>query len=182
MNTRRQLVRVKAAAARRAIDDPIWASANAVLYDLCAKHPKHTDDAIIVAKLWLLGRAYAAAIERGATGQYAGDRLYTHLVTRVLKNSRIDAILQKIRVLRRPNAETVVAAHQAVVKLLRRISGHNNPSLASKHLHFHCPNAVSIYDMRAATAIRRATNRLKTPLATKNLRNPYAAFYTRCQF
>jgi len=60
------LVKVKAPAARRAIDDTIWDTANGILYGLCRKYPGHTDDAIIVAKLWLIGRSYAAAIERGA--------------------------------------------------------------------------------------------------------------------
>jgi hypothetical protein len=177
----RKLVRVKPTAARRAIDDTIWDTANSVLYRLCRRHPRHTEDAVIVAKLWLIGRAYAAAIERGVSGKYSGDKLYTHLVTRILKGSKIDVILDEIRALRRPKAEIVVAAHQAIVKVLRCISGHNNPSLASKYMHFHCPRVVYIYDMRAATAIRQVTGRVKLPPALAKLKNPYAAFHVRCE-
>ena len=45
-------------------DDP-WSIGNQVLYDLCRRYPYHVVDAEIVATIWLIGRAYAASIERG---------------------------------------------------------------------------------------------------------------------
>jgi hypothetical protein len=42
----------------------IWDLGNDTLYRLCAEHPGHTEDHVIIAKTWLIGRAYAAAVER----------------------------------------------------------------------------------------------------------------------
>jgi hypothetical protein len=181
LKTRRKLHHVEASAARRAIDDPIWDTGNTVLYRLCAREPKHTKDAVIVAKLWLIGRSYAAAIERGVSGKYSGDKLYTQLATRVLKGSKIDTILAGVRALRRPEVDTVALAHKAIVKVFRRISGHDNPSLASKYMHFHCPRIVYIYDSRAMSAIRRVTKPVKPPPAKTVLKSPYALFFLRCE-
>ena len=44
--------------------DNEWSLGNSVLYDLCKTYPTHKDKKSIVAKIWLIGRAYAAAIER----------------------------------------------------------------------------------------------------------------------
>ncbi len=44
--------------------DDIWALGNETLYKLCRDHPEHKNDKAIVAKIWLIGRSYAAAIER----------------------------------------------------------------------------------------------------------------------
>ena len=41
-----------------------WNVGNKVLYDLCRERPLHTDTQAVLAKIWLIGRAYAAAIER----------------------------------------------------------------------------------------------------------------------
>ena len=50
---------------RAAIDNYTpWKLGNDVLYKLCAMHPRHTEDAVIIGKFWLIGRSYAAAIER----------------------------------------------------------------------------------------------------------------------
>jgi len=38
---------------------------NTVLYDLCKSYPRHDEEDVIASKIWLIGRAYAAAIERG---------------------------------------------------------------------------------------------------------------------
>src|SRR5437762_51878 len=66
--------------------DP-WRLGNQALYDLCRKYPRHVDDAEIIAKVWLIGRTYAASIERGkgnAVGaNVSNDRFYTDHVTRV---------------------------------------------------------------------------------------------------
>jgi hypothetical protein len=41
-----------------------WDLGNSVLYDLCRKHPSHKTADEILAKVWLIGRSYAASIER----------------------------------------------------------------------------------------------------------------------
>jgi len=177
----RKLIRVSPSFAIRAIDDPIWDAANRVLYDLCRRHPDHTDEAIIVAKVWLIGRSYAAAIERGAISKYLGDKLYTKGVSRILKRRSLDNTLKRVHALRRSDAETVVSALEAINKVFGQISGRNNRSLVSKYMHFHCPKSVYIYDSRAVRAIRLLTKRARLSKTMKSLRSPYASFFLRCE-
>jgi hypothetical protein len=47
-----------------ALAPSIWDLGNQVLYSLCQAHPRHDHSDAIVAKVWLIGRSYAAAIER----------------------------------------------------------------------------------------------------------------------
>lgn len=49
----------------KALADSAWDMGNQVLYDLCRRHPGHSEPGEILAKIWLIGRSYAAAIERG---------------------------------------------------------------------------------------------------------------------
>ncbi len=42
----------------------IWDAGNEVLYRLCTDKPARSEDDVIIAKTWLVGRAYAAAVER----------------------------------------------------------------------------------------------------------------------
>ena len=42
----------------------LWDFGNGILYDMCAIYPAHKSVDQIVAKIWLIGRSYAAAIER----------------------------------------------------------------------------------------------------------------------
>lgn len=49
-----------------------WDLGNQVLYDVCRQNPDHTDEQAIIAKILLIGRTYAAAIER--RGQNRIDR------------------------------------------------------------------------------------------------------------
>jgi len=41
-----------------------WDLGNQTLYSLCQDHPMHDRDDVIIAKVWLIGRSYAAAVER----------------------------------------------------------------------------------------------------------------------
>lgn len=43
--------------------DDIWTLGNETLYKLCRDYPEHKTDKAIAAKIWLIGRAYAAAVE-----------------------------------------------------------------------------------------------------------------------
>jgi hypothetical protein len=64
----------------RAIDDPTWDIGNRALYALCREFPRHERAPEIVAKVWLIGRSYAAAIERGQQSDLLGDDFYTEVV------------------------------------------------------------------------------------------------------
>lgn len=54
---------------------------NGILYRLCEEHPGHTNEDEIVAKIWLVGRSYSAAIERRrASRDVSGEAFYTTTV------------------------------------------------------------------------------------------------------
>lgn len=62
---------------RQAMGTTPWDLGNQVLYDLCRQYPGHTDEQAVIAKIWLIGRTYAAAIERRWTkSELTGDRFY----------------------------------------------------------------------------------------------------------
>ncbi len=140
--------------------DP-WCIGNEVLYDLCRRYPRHTVDAEIVAKVWLIGRAYSAALERGrgkASGSdLSNERFYTEATPKALRKSCLDDDLDALARLKEANASNVapiLAAHAHLVGLFYDLTNKSKRSLASKYLHFHLPNLFFIYDSRAALGIR----------------------------
>jgi hypothetical protein len=135
---------------------------NGSVYDLCRRYPRHVDDAEIIAKVWLIGRTYAASLERGK-GDIVGldvsnDRFYIDHVTRVLRASTLDQTitqLEQVTEVEDPESiQLVLRAHAELVKLFFELTGKKKRSLASKYLHFHLPSLFFIYDSRAMAAIR----------------------------
>lgn len=141
-------------------DDP-WSIGNKVLYDLCRRYPRHAVDAEIVAKIWLIGRAYAASIERGrgkaVDSGLSNDRFYTEAVPKALRTSRLDEKLEAL-VMQRTTAESnvgpILDAHAHLVHLFHGLTNKSKRSLASKYLHFHRPDLFFIYDSRAVQGVR----------------------------
>src|ERR1700675_3892793 len=75
----------------KALSVTAWDFGNQVLYDLCATNPGHARDDIIIAKVWLIGRSYAAAIERRrSTAGAVGDAFYETVVAPKIRSSGID--------------------------------------------------------------------------------------------
>lgn len=78
----------------------IWSAGNATLYSLCAEFPLHTDAQKVIGKLWLIGRAYTAAIERRPTSrekQKVPIDEYYRRAARALANSGLDGQLALLR-------------------------------------------------------------------------------------
>lgn len=138
----------------------VWDFGNKVLYDLCQSHPKHKRDDEIVAKIWLIGRSYAAAIERRKTRKDDNDQFYESVVGPAIRQSRIDVWLSSIR----RNDDNVirksVQVHKKVMDLFCSFTGLKKRSLASKYLHFHKPDSFFIYDSRAKRSIMKVTPRI----------------------
>jgi hypothetical protein len=118
-------------------------------------------DAEIVAKIWLIGRAYAASVERGrGTGgdeALSNDRFYTEAVPSALRASQLDKRLGALAEFERvddSNVAPILETHAHPVKVFYRLTGKMKRSLASKYLHFHQPHLFFIYDSRAASALR----------------------------
>jgi hypothetical protein len=162
----------------------VWRLGNQVLYDLCHQHPLHARDDIIIAKVLLIGRVYAAAIERRRVIVTQGDDFYTKKVAPQIRNSPIDAWLSALPAY--PISDyaattRILKTHCNVTKLFSRISGLNKRSLASKYLHFHRPDLFFIYDSRATLGIRRATPPLREPRPDE-FDLEYTRFFRRCQW
>jgi hypothetical protein len=153
---------------KRVVDDARdpWAICDGVLYDLCRRRPRHRDIQEIVAKVLLIGRVYAAALERGrgSAKEVAATNagFYTRDVAPALKRSRLDAQLgdlRRVRVLKREHLVPVLRAHGDLVEVFRQLTAKKKRSLASKYLHFHLPRVFFIYDSRAVAGLRRASPR-----------------------
>jgi len=147
----------------RAIDDSRdpWMVSNGLLYALCARYPDHRDTKAVIAKMLLIGRAYAAAAERGrsagSTSGSSGDEFYVRDLPRALRASALDAQLSALRRLRRianDNAIQVVQVHSTLMSILRDLTGLEKRSLASKYLHFHLPRLFFIFDGRSQRIMR----------------------------
>jgi hypothetical protein len=130
----------------KSTENDIWAFGNNVLYRLCQEYPKHDKPDIIVAKIWLIGRSYAAAIERrnpAFDGGIPNDSFYENRVAPALIALEIDRRIDSLRQFDSVNRETIPAilqTHGHLMDIFNKITGKNKRSLASKYLHFHLPN------------------------------------------
>ena len=134
-----------------------WRVGNDVLYDLCNARPKHTNEAEVIAKIWLIGRSYAAAIERRREKSEENDEFYVKTVAPAIVRSRIDSWIGEAKRHGQPSVEslpTLLQVHHEMTQLFRKISGLEKRALASKYLHFHVPQLFYIYDTRALEALR----------------------------
>ncbi len=148
-------------AARAAELDP-WRVSNACLYRLCAEHPTHEDDAATAAKLLVIGRVYAATLERGrgsaTSANSDSDAFYLDHAAPTLRKSRLDYRLKRLSAITEifPAAiPEILRTHGYLMSLFRKLTGRNKRSLASKYLHFHLPQHFFILDSRAIAELRK---------------------------
>jgi len=164
-----------------------WDLGNQVLYDLCARYPRHIDKSEIIAKIWLIGRAYAAAIERrknSGHGIFNGDDFYLEKVAPSVQNSEIDewlSALVNISEVNENNLSQILRVHFQVTQLFNEISGLEKRSLASKYLHFHYPKLFFIYDSRAVSAVSHLSSITgRAGRSTLKVDNEYRKFCEKC--
>lgn len=157
---------------------------NGVLYQLCKDYPRHESINEIESKVWLIGRAYAAAIERGrgSTAEVGNDDFYHAVVAPTFKDSELDERLDAIKGFRditEKNASRILAVHGYLVRLIRdKITPRRrNRSFASKYLHFHMPNLFFIYDSRVAGALAGKIRLPKDIKTDQEIDDDYAAFF-----
>src|SRR5262245_1909405 len=122
----------------RAMDANCWDFSNQVLYDLCRAHPTHEKESIVIAKILVIGRVYAAAIERRRSKKQeeGTDNFYVDTVAPMLMKSEIDRWIAEARASRpgTPSAlTTLVKVHRDTTALFHEISGLEKRSLASKY-------------------------------------------------
>src|SRR5436853_5257476 len=109
----------------RAIDSSFWDFGNRVLYDLCARYPAHDRDDVIAAKVWLIGRSYAAAIERKRDTALAsdGDSFYEETVAPKIRKSGIDTWFRALSADKLDDLVLTLTVHKKVMGLFTEISG-----------------------------------------------------------
>lgn len=165
----------------------MWHFGNKVLYTMCKKSPLHINEGEIVGKVWLIGRSYAAAIERKANSKYKGDNFYRYEVAEKIKavgselDSRITSLREQPKVTKELLGE-ILETHNFLINVFNNISGMDNRSLASKYLHFHVPNIFYIYDTRAVrgvTKMKTLDRLLKKELLTYDCDKIYADFVSK---
>lgn len=134
------------------LEDSKWNYANSILYEMCSKNPLHIDADIIVGKIWLIGRSYAAAIERRKNkDENDDDDFYYEVVAPKMLSigetldERI-AELNNYTVLTEEKLDLVLNTHKMLTDAFFDITELEKRSLASKYLHFHCPQMFFIYD------------------------------------
>ncbi len=161
----------------------VWDFGNGVLYKLCAEYFYHTEDEQILAKVWLIGRAYAAAIERRRIKVANNDDFYIGEVVPAFKNSKLDVKLRELSQfdkLTEKNLKNMLETHFYLTKLTAELTGLEKRSFCSKYLHFHLPNLFPIYDSRVVGSLRKFIS--KTPdrfskiMNSANIDREYAKF------
>lgn len=163
-----------------------WDAGNRVLYDLCREHPAHTDNGEVLAKILLIGRVYAAAIERRRTksDDHDNDRFYVETVAPAIRASNIDKWLRRARAVEPGTPDgtrALIAVHGDTTRLFSEISQLEKRSLASKYLHFHVPKLFFIYDSRAVEAMREFSDVLPRAGRTDGTGdNEYRKFAGKC--
>jgi hypothetical protein len=164
-----------------------WDLGNQVLYSLCQDHPKHDRGDAIIAKVWLIGRSYAAAIERRKNAKDSSDEFYETTVVEKMKKPAVEQWLSSL-----PDRMTdpwrelgqVVAVHKRLMDLFTEMTGLEKRALASKYLHFHRPDLFFIYDSRAKGAIGKATPSIRkiARIQAKEADHEYLTLVRRCQW
>lgn len=164
-----------------------WDLGNGILYDMCKKYPKHINEEEIIAKIWLIGRSYAASIERRKNKDELNDDFYIETVAPALKDWGIDRRIAFLNQKKRMSDEAVFSAlelHGYMQGIFKKITGLEKRSLASKYLHFHLPHIFYMYDSRAGLAVGKLIGK-KNALLDKNstgegvIDKQYAAYFMR---
>lgn len=141
-----------------------WEYGNSVLYRMCEEEPGHQQADIIAGKILLIGRTYAAAIERRKNKDGAGDDFYfSRVAPKMLEiGPELDGRIKELRETKRhiaDNVEAILGTHKFLTDAFFELTGLEKRSLASKYLHFHCPKQFFIYDSRASVGVRKLVKR-----------------------
>lgn len=163
----------------------LWHVSNNVLYEMCKKYPSNKNTADVVAKIFLIGRSYAASIERTKN-----DNVYEKKIPElVAKHGKdIDSALLECN---KSDLQSVFSTYDLILNSFHEVSGKWNRSLASKYLHFHQPENFFLMDSRAKkglsevlkvyTAVSSTKNAEKKLYSVSNESKEYVNFYLRCK-
>ncbi|MBU3907345.1 MAG: hypothetical protein KKA64_03785 [Nanoarchaeota archaeon] len=143
------------------LKDKKWMLGNNILYKMCSDYPSHTDPEEIRAKILLIGRSYAASIERRSkiNKKHINDDFYDYVVKEFIKfnsKNKFDEKLSKLKnkEFNEKTLKDILILHKELTKFFKELTGKEKRSLASKYLHFHVP-IFPIYDSRANSSINK---------------------------
>ncbi len=138
---------------------------NEILYEMCAKNPRHTDPCVIASKMWLIGRAYSAAIERRRPRDNKPleptRELYCKISNEIISariDSDLDELPDDISTDKIDNTELfhkALKVHNKFINIIYKITKTKNISFSSKYLHFHKPDCFFIYDSIVSSNIKK---------------------------
>lgn len=178
----------------KAMKDNNLSFANAVLYKLCKKNIEHQDTEKVIAKIWIIGRTYAAQIERQKPASYTTEQYYV-AVAKNLKETNFDSTISQLQSVKdkgisEQTLQPILNAHSCLMKALRvdDENGKSRRSFCSKYLHFHFPKLFFLYDSMAATSlphykhyIQKDWERLrKIIINNKDWDEKYANYFITC--
>ncbi len=126
---------------------------NEVLYGMCREMPNHGDKRELWAKTWVIGRAYAAGLERHAADGLPSIIDALHRSRRWL-DPALAALRKRDALVSHEMVDLVAGVHgrllAALTPSMRR--GNQPRSFVSKYLHFHAP-CGPLYDRIASTRL-----------------------------
>jgi len=163
-----------------------WNFGNSIHYELCNENFEHKDSDKIIAKVWLIGRSYAAAIERRKNKIDINDNFYINSVAPAFQNSKLDNSLNAIKDEKEitiENIEEILITHNYLIQVIKEITEMEKMSFCSKYLHFHLPNLFFLYDSRAVTVLRQFISRIPKELTylskINGIDREYANFFIK---
>jgi len=161
-----------------------WDFANSILYKMCKENFEHKKIDKIVGKIMLIGRVYAAAIERRKNKSEENNYFYIEKVAPKFKNSELDSHLKKLKLiddLTEKDIPEILSLHGYLTNLIKELTEQDKRSFASKYLHFHLPHLFFIYDTRAVAALRKSKIKLskehKEQVKQNGYDKEYASFF-----
>jgi len=162
---------------------------NKVLYRLCIDKKSELYGhrySQVRAKIWLIGRAYAASLERGNIGQNGTrEKLYEKVINRYCHSNELNNYFRKFKnkkynALRKEDTKDIMKLFNILATKIFK-EKENKYSLASKYLHFHFPESFFIYD----SISNRQVTHLCSQLGRKGRlegNNVYEKYFNKCVY
>jgi len=169
---------------------------------MCQQYPSNTNSQSILAKTLIIGRTYAASIERRKVkntiedaqpvAEIINDDFYVNNVVPIFQNLDLDQYINEIKSwgdvpllsLGDEQIIKILALHKILSSAFEKATGLQKRSFASKYLHFHLPNIYFIYDSRAYAALNLVLKEVKQQgkriVNTEQADQEYASFFMKC--
>lgn len=169
---------------------------------MCQQYPSNADSQAILAKTLIIGRTYAASIERRkvkntiensqSVAEIINDDFYVNHVVPIFQRLKLDDHIDEIKQwgntplvsLNDEQITKVLTLHKILSGAFEKETGLQKRSFASKYLHFHLPHIYFIYDSRTYTALNLVLKEVKPQgkriVTTEQTDQGYTSFFIKC--